>query len=94
MKGHVHIINRRRGLVAIATEGHGFTIVELLTSDPISLGDRLEWHDDRLGPATYLNLTRATKHSVNVHAHGVPESRVLAVPLFTVFPVTFLLRRC
>jgi hypothetical protein len=35
MTGYVHSINRRRGLVAIATAGHAFTIDELLGSDPI-----------------------------------------------------------
>jgi hypothetical protein len=75
MTGTVHAINRRRGLVAIATDG-GFTIIEMLTSDPIHLGDQLQWDDDRLGTATYRNLTKRTSHSVNAHAHGVHESRV------------------
>jgi hypothetical protein len=77
MTGYVHTINRRRGLVAIATDGHGFTIVEMLGSDPIHLGDRLEWDDAlALGSAIYRNQTKLTKISVNVQGHGVHEARV------------------
>jgi hypothetical protein len=76
MTGYVHTINRRRGLVAIATEGSGFTIVELLGSDPINLGDRLEWPNDTLGSAVYVNLTKGLKVRVNVQGHGVPETQV------------------
>jgi hypothetical protein len=77
MTGYVHTINRRRGLVAIATEGHGFTIIELLGSDPIHLGDRLEWDNAAvLGSAVYHNRTKATTLNVNVQSHGVLESRV------------------
>jgi hypothetical protein len=47
MTGYVHTINRRRSLVAIQTDS-GFTIVEMLSSDPIGLNDQLEWDDDPL----------------------------------------------
>ena len=76
MTSYVHTINRRRGLVAIATEGSGFTIVELLGSDPINLGDRLEWPSDTLGNAVYINLTKGLRISVNVQDHGVPETEL------------------
>jgi hypothetical protein len=76
MTGYVHTINRRRGLVAIHEDGDGFTIVELPGSDPINLGDRLEWEDDRLGTAVYANHTKGTQINVNVQAHGVAEPRV------------------
>jgi hypothetical protein len=77
MTGYVHTINHSRGLVVIATEGHGFTIVELLGSDPIHLGDRLEWDDaSALGSAVYHNRTKATRINVNVQTHGVLESRL------------------
>jgi hypothetical protein len=76
MRGYVHTINRRRGLVAISTD-RGFTIIELLGNDPIHLGDRLEWDEDiALGNATYRNLTKGTATQVNVHAHAVHGSRV------------------
>jgi hypothetical protein len=75
MTGYVHTINRRRGLVAIQADAF-FTIVQMLSSEPINLGDRLEWHDSRLGIAAYLNLTKGTKLSFNVQAHGVPADRV------------------
>jgi hypothetical protein len=77
MRGYVHTINRRRGRVAIATDGHGYTIIEMLGSDNISIGDWLEWPDDHyLGSATYTNLTKAIPISVNVRCHGVPETVV------------------
>jgi hypothetical protein len=77
MTGYVHTINRRRGRVAIATDGNGFTIIELVGSDPISIGDQLEWSNDTaLGRAAYRNLTTGTALDVNVLAHGVPEARV------------------
>jgi hypothetical protein len=63
--------------VAIATGGHGFTIVELLGRDPIHLGDWPEWdHATALGSAVYFNQTKAARLGVNVHGHGVHESRV------------------
>jgi len=77
MRGYVHTINRRRGLVAIATDGHGYTIIEMLGSDMISLGDWLEWPEDHsLGSATYTNLTKAIQINVNVKYHGLTEARV------------------
>ena len=75
MQGYVHTINRRRSLVAIATDA-GFTIAELLTSEPIHLGDRMEWHTVGLGNAVLMNLTQGMRYSVNVYAHGEPEGRV------------------
>jgi hypothetical protein len=63
--------------VAIATEGQGFTSVELLGSDPIHLGDGMEWDDAAaLGSAVYHNRTKATRINVNVQNHGVLEPRV------------------
>jgi hypothetical protein len=44
----------------------------MLGSEPINLGDQLEGQDNHLGNAIYLNLTKGTKHRVNVQAHGVP----------------------
>jgi hypothetical protein len=77
MTGYVHTINRRRGLVAVATDGNGFTILELVGTDPISIGDQLEWADDTaLGRAVYRNITKGAAASVKVLAHGVPESQV------------------
>jgi hypothetical protein len=76
MTGTVHTINRRRGLVAIKTDAGAFTIVEMTGSDPISLGDRIEWHTEEPGVASFFNQTKAIRFAVNVHAHSVPESRV------------------
>jgi hypothetical protein len=77
MQGYVHTINRRRGLAAIATDGDGYTIIEVLGGDSISIGDQLEWDDEKsVGSAIYLNLTKAVQIRVNVHGHGIVESRV------------------
>jgi hypothetical protein len=77
MTGYLHTINRRRGLAAIATEGSGFTILELVGGDPISIGDQLQWpNDTALGRTVYRNLTTGTDLQVNVLRHGVPESKV------------------
>jgi hypothetical protein len=79
MTGYVHTINRRRGLVAIAADSGGFTIIELPGSDPISLGDRMRWDSDALDSAVYFNQTKASRVAVNVQAHGVPEALVRRV---------------
>ena len=77
MTGYVHTINRRRGLVAVATDGNDFTILELVGTDPISLGDQLEWPDDTaLGRAVFRNITKGAAANVKVLAHGVPPSQV------------------
>jgi hypothetical protein len=75
MTGIVHTINRRRGLVAIHTDRR-FTIVELLGSGPISLGDRMQWDHDGLDSSVYFNQMQASRIAVNVQAYGVSESRV------------------
>jgi len=48
----------------------------MLGSEPINLGDQLEWQDNRLGNAVCLNLTKATRHIVGFQAHGIPTYRV------------------
>jgi hypothetical protein len=70
MRGYVHTINRRRGLVAVQAAA-GFTIVEILGSEPIGLGDWLEWQDNCLGGLVYRNLSKAADHRVIVRAQGV-----------------------
>lgn len=76
MTGYVHTINRRRGLVAIATNEGGFTVLELRRSDPISIGDRMQWDAEETGSAVYLNQTRASRITVAVLAHRVSDAEV------------------
>jgi hypothetical protein len=76
MQGYVHTINRRRGLVAIATDGHGYTIIEVLGSELISIGDQVEWDDNSLDREIFTNLTKGIQINVKVHGHGIPETRV------------------
>jgi hypothetical protein len=43
-KGTVTHIHAQRGMVAVAVEGNGFTIIELL-GDEVEVGDVLSWTD-------------------------------------------------
>jgi hypothetical protein len=77
MTGYVHTINRKRRLAALATEGHGFTIIELVGSEPIRIGDQFQWPSGRaLGRTVFHNLSTGTTVNVNVLAHGVPQALV------------------
>jgi hypothetical protein len=72
MKGKVHSMNPRRGMVAIETAGHGFTIIELLSDTEIATGDQMEWSPDTgCGHQTYSNHTKGTKMRVYVQNHWV-----------------------
>lgn len=72
MNGTVAAINRRRGTVAIATEGHGYTIIELLGDDDIEVGDQMAWANDTgLGGEKYRNLTKRKAMDVCVQNHWV-----------------------
>jgi hypothetical protein len=73
MTGVVHAINRRRGMVAIRTEGHGFTIIELLSDDKIEFGEEMHWTNDAgLGHQEYRNVTKGTVMRVFAQNHRVP----------------------
>jgi hypothetical protein len=72
MKGIVHFINRQSGMVAIATDGHGYTIIELLSDDEIDKGDQMWWANDTgLGREDYKNLTKNKMMHVYVQNHWV-----------------------
>jgi hypothetical protein len=75
MQGYVHTINRRKGLIAVATDT-GFTIAQLRTSEPLHLGDRLEWTSNALGATTFFNHTKGADVSVRVLTHRAPEPLV------------------
>lgn len=83
MKGTVHSMNPRRGMVAIATEGHGFTIIELLSDENLEIGDVLEWSPDTgLGEQRYRNLTKNTTFAVFAQNHWVALHRLRQQLLF------------
>jgi len=75
MTGIVRYINAQRGMVAIETDGHGYTIIELLDGDEIEVGDKMWWADDTAcGGEDYKNITKGTVMSVYVQNHWVaPE---------------------
>ena len=75
MNGRVYGINRNRGMVAIETELHGFTIVELLNEADIEVGDEVSWESDTgVGSQTYSNVSKNRSMDVLVHNHLVSKS--------------------
>lgn len=74
-RGVVRKINWVRGMVAIETEGDGYTIIELLGCEELELGDRIEWCSDR-GGEVFVNRTRGGKLDVVVQNLSVHKSDV------------------
>jgi len=64
-------------MVAIETDAHDFTIIELLSDDDIELGDEMVWANDTgLGQETYQNVTKLKHMDVYVQNHWVPKNQV------------------
>lgn len=75
MTGVVHAINRKRGMVAIATESDGYIIIELLGDDEIEPGDEMAWTDEMcMGSEVFTNVTKRKKMDVIVQNLNVPKS--------------------
>lgn len=75
--GVVAEINPRRGMVAIATEDDGFTIIELLSDFELEVGDAMAWANGYgLGSEVYQNLTKSTSEDVYVQNHSVSKSNL------------------
>jgi hypothetical protein len=74
--GTVAAINPVRGMVAIATEDDGYTIIELLSDWNIETGDSIIWANGHgLGSEVYENVTKGTRAEVYVQNHAVsPDS--------------------
>ena len=78
-KGKVAAINPHRGMVAIATEDSGFTIIELTSGWDLQVGDVLTWSNGYgLGFETYENLTQKNSEEVFVQNHDVNMSNLRA----------------
>jgi hypothetical protein len=76
MKGTVHSMNPQRGMVAIETAGHCFTIIELLSDTHIDIGDSMEWSPDTgCGSQTYINNTKGSRMLVFAQNHGVTPTQ-------------------
>jgi hypothetical protein len=81
--GTVEAINPDRGMVAIATQDDGFTIVELLSEWDIDKGDLISWANGHgLGAEIYENLTKGSRAEVYVQNHAVSESNLREQLLF------------
>jgi len=72
MHGIVYATNPRRGMIAIQTDGYGFTIIEDDVSN-FELGDEVRWENDTgLGGEDYYNVTQDHTYHVFVQNHYVP----------------------
>jgi hypothetical protein len=77
MDGRAYAINRSKGIVAIETELHGFTIVETQAPADIEIGDEISWRSDlEMGSQVYDNLTTGRAIPVTVLSHFVSRDRV------------------
>jgi hypothetical protein len=73
--GIVAAINSKRGMVAIATEDDGFTIIELLSDFELEVGDKMAWANGYgRGSEIYENQTKGSSEEVNVQNHAVTKS--------------------
>jgi len=81
--GIVAAINPSRGMVAIATEDDGYTIIELLSSWDVEVGDEIAWQNGHgLGSETYENLTKGSREVVYVQNHAVGQATLRQQLLF------------
>jgi hypothetical protein len=78
MRGVVRAINRGRGMVGIWVEERGgHTIIEMLSSHDIQLGDLMAWNaGTSMGGNTYQNLTKGWSAEVYVQNHDVSSSNL------------------
>lgn len=71
--GVVRAMNPRRGMVGIWVEDQGgFTIIEMLSSHEVELGDTFKWDDGySMGGCQYTNVTKRWSAEVYVQNHDV-----------------------
>jgi hypothetical protein len=70
--GIVEAVNPSRGMVAIATEYDGFTIIELISEWDLEIGDAISWENGYgMGCEIYEDRTKASREEVYVQNHGV-----------------------
>ncbi|MCL6701294.1 hypothetical protein [Pseudomonas sp. T1.Ur] len=72
-QGVVGMINRSRGMAGIWVDEHGgYTIIEMLSSHPIEVGDEIAWSDGyTMGSCSYRNITKGWVADVYVQNHDV-----------------------
>lgn len=75
--GTVAATNPRRGMVAIATEDDGYTIIELLSHFELEIGDQVTWANGYgLGSEDYTNISKGMTKGVYVQNHAVSRSNL------------------
>jgi hypothetical protein len=73
--GTVAEINADRGMVAVKTQGGGYTIFELIEDFSVASGDIITWPSGfGLGVETYTNETRGETADVYVQNHDVAQT--------------------
>lgn len=77
--GRVAALNPARGMVAIATEDGGYTIIELLSHFELEVGDEMTWANGYgLGSEDYTNTSKGETEEVFVQNHAVSRSSLRA----------------
>jgi len=77
MNGRVYAILREHSLIAIETELHGFTIVELLGAVDVESGDEVSWDSELdVGRQVYRNLSTKRTFEGRVRSHMVSRGAV------------------
>lgn len=76
--GVVKGMNLSRGMIAIWVEEQGgYTIIEMMSSDIVEIGDVFDWADGySMGSCAYRNLTKGWVSEVFVQDHDVPPAIV------------------
>lgn len=81
--GVVAAINPKRGIVAIATEDDGYTIIELLSDFELEIGDSFFWSNGyAMGHEIYKNVSKGNSAEVYVQNHGVNKENLRKQLLF------------
>ncbi len=77
MKGIAVAVNDQSGMVGVQTENGDFSVFELLSSDPIEVGDEVTWKNDTSLGSTFLtNITQGSRFEVFFQNHWVPKSQL------------------
>lgn len=73
--GTIAAINSVRGMIAIATEDDGYTIIELQSDFELEIGDNISWSNDYgLGHEVYRNIDKNCSEEVYVQNHSVNQA--------------------
>jgi len=64
-------------MVAVQTTDGNFSVFELLSDDPVDIGDKVFWFQATpLGSTLLTNITQKRIFEVYFQNHGVPESQL------------------